>query len=155
MTRKRKVLFICNYNSARSQMAEAFLKRNGEHLFEVESAGMRSGTINPDVIEVMLEIGIDLRNAAALSVFNLSLAGYTYDAIVALCDQRELEGCPRFPGAIRRLSWPFKDPATFQGSRVEVLEQVRQLRNQISQKTKEFVREASQPTFWSTSPGAE
>lgn len=130
-------------------MAEAFLKRYGGHLFEVESAGMRAGTLNPDVVQVMLEIGIDLRTAPTLSVFDLSLAGFFFDVVVALSDQDALRGCPRFPGAIKRMTWDFPDPATFQGNPAEILEQTRILRNQVSIKARKFVEEASQAGYWS------
>lgn len=129
-------------------MAEAFLKKYGDDLFESESAGIRAGTINPDVVQVMLEIGIDLRASALLSALDLALTGHHYDAIIAVCDRESVKGCPQFPGAIVSLSWPFEDPATFPGSPEDVLVRVRRLRDQIRQKVIDFIRQASHPDYW-------
>ena len=145
---KRSILFICNFNSARSQIAEAFLKRYAGHLFHVESAGMKPGTLNPDVVKVMLESSINLNGSATLSVFDLRYAGHQYDAIIELCAERDLAGRPSFPGVVKTLQWRLSDPATFQGTDAERLQQVRELREQIRQKVVAFVHQAQEESFW-------
>ena len=84
---KRKVLFVCIHNSARSQMAEAFLRKHGGDVFETESAGLEPGTLNPNVVAVMKEIGIDLTGKPTQSVFDLFRKGKKYDAVITVCDK--------------------------------------------------------------------
>jgi len=111
------VLFLCVHNSARSQMAEAFLRQFGGGRFEVESAGLEPGTLNPFVVRAMAEVGIDISRNATKSVFDLHAAGKTYDAVVTVCSKEAAERCPIFPGRAERQHWPFDDPSTFAGKR--------------------------------------
>ena len=107
---KIKVLFVCVHNSARSQMAEAYLKRFGGDVFEVESAGLDPGELNPLVVEVMKEDGIDLSGNRTKSVFDLFKQGRMFGYVVAVCDKEAAERCPIFPGVSTRLNLSFADP---------------------------------------------
>ncbi|MDD5668507.1 MAG: arsenate reductase ArsC, partial [Candidatus Omnitrophica bacterium] len=95
---KKKILFICVHNSARSQMAEAFLKQKAGDRFEVESAGLEPGELNPLAIEVMREIGIDISQNKTKNVFDFYRQGKHYDFIITVCDESQAQRCPVFPG---------------------------------------------------------
>lgn len=137
---KKDVLFICVHNSARSQMAEAYLKQLGGDAYHVESAGFEPTGINPLVVEVMKEDGIDLSGKGTQSVFELFKKGRTFQFVITVCSEAEISGkCPVFPGLTHRLSLPFKDPASLQGTREEQLEECRAIRDGIKQKMKDFV----------------
>jgi arsenate reductase (thioredoxin) len=137
MTKKR-VLFICVHNSARSQMAEAWLKKIcGEH-FAAESAGLEPGIINPLVVEVMREVGIDLSGKKTQAVFDDWKTGRMFQYVVAVCADAEAKGCPIFPGITTRLHWPFPDPSQATGTHEEKLEQVRQIRDDIRGKIEQW-----------------
>ena len=135
---KRKVLFICVHNTARSQMAEAYLRHFAGDLFEVESAGLTPGTLNPYVVRVMQEEGFDISRNVPQSVFDLYRAGKTYTTVVTVCSREAEEGCPVFPGPVRRLNWPFPDPGQFTGSDEEILAQTREVRDRIRETVKRF-----------------
>lgn len=148
MTSKHRILFVCIHNSARSQMAEAFLKKYGGDTFEVESAGLEPGTLNPNVVEVMKEVGIDLTGKPTQAVFDLFSKGQPYNAVITVCDKGAAERCPIFPGIVRRIAWSFKDPSSFTGSREEIMKQTREVRDEIERQIKTFIQEASQMTYW-------
>ena len=136
-----RVLFVCIHNSARSQMAEAFLNRIGGARFRAESAGFEPGTLNPLVVEVMKESGIDISGNATKSVFDLYKQRRIYEYVVTVCDESNSERCPIFPGLVRqRMNWSFPDPSAFQGTREEKLEKSRQVRDQIKARMEQFVR---------------
>lgn len=137
---KRRVLFVCIHNSARSQMAEAFLNRLGGQAFIAESAGLEPTEINPLVIEAMREIAIDISGATVRSVFELFKSGNAYSYVITVCDEAS-QRCPLFPGRARRIGWSFEDPAKFEGSYEERLEETRKLRDVIRAKVEEFIRE--------------
>jgi arsenate reductase len=143
-----KILFVCIHNSARSQMAEAFLKKYGGEHFQVESAGLEPGAINPNVVTVMREVGIDLSQKGTQAVFDLFRRGRMYNAVVTVCDEVSAERCPIFPGRVKRLNWSFKDPSAFTGTREEVLRQTREVRDEIESKIKAFAREADTIQYW-------
>mgnify|MGYP006299524291 CR=1 FL=1 len=136
---KRKVLFICVHNTARSQMAEAYLRQFGGDLFVVESAGLTPGTLNPYVVEAMKQDGIDISNKVPQSVFDLYKAGRTYTYVITVCSREAEEGCPVFPGPVRRLSWPFPDPSRFEGTEEEILRQTIEVRNVIKEEVRQFI----------------
>src|SRR3989338_9622164 len=96
---KKKVLFVCVHNSARSQIAEAFLKQMAGDKFEAESAGLEPGNLNPVVVEVMKEVGIDISQNKTKSVFDFYKQGRQYDYVVTVCDESQSGACPMFPGA--------------------------------------------------------
>ena len=134
-----KVLFLCVHNSARSQMAEAFLKKYGSPRFEAESAGLEPGKLNPFVVRSMAEIGFDISKNPTKSVFDLYKAGQRYDAVVTVCSKEAAERCPIFPGPHEKLHWPFADPSAFTGSDREIMNQVREVRDQIESAVKELI----------------
>ena len=128
---KISVLFICQHNSGRSQIAEAYLRKfAGEH-FSVESAGLQPAEkVNPLVVAVMKEEGIDLSEKKPQSVFELFKAGKIYSHVITVCHDSENQ-CPIFPGITQRWHWPFPDPAKVQGTDAEKLDQVRAIREDI------------------------
>src|SRR6478736_282779 len=103
-----KVLFVCIHNSARSQMAEAFLNKYGKDYFIAESAGLEPGKMNPNVVKVMQENGIDLSQKGTQGVFELFKKGTQYDAVVTVGDEASAEQCPVFPGKGKRIAWSFE-----------------------------------------------
>ena len=136
-----RVLFLCVHNSARSQMAEAFLAQLGKERFEPESAGLEPGKLNPVVVEVMKELGIDISGNATKSVFDLVRSGKSYEYVVTVCDESNAQRCPVFPGMTKRLHWGFPDPSSFQGTSEEKLQKTRAVRDQIKAKVAEFAGE--------------
>lgn len=145
---KHKILFVCIHNSARSQMAEAFLKKYGSEHFEAESAGLEPGKLNPNVVEVMKEIGIDISDNGTQSVFDLFRKGKLYNAVVTVCDEAGAERCPIFPGRVKRIAWSFADPSSFTGSREEILKKTAEVRDEIKEKVIGFVKEAEELMYW-------
>jgi arsenate reductase len=133
------VLFLCVHNSARSQMAEAYLRKFGQDRFAVESAGLEPGTLNPNVVKALQEDGIDISAHGTQSVFDLYKAGRNYRYVITVCSREAAERCPIFPGRTERLHWPFPDPSTFRGTEDEVMAQVRVVRDAIREKVKDFV----------------
>ena len=95
---KEKVLFICVHNTARSQMAEEYLRKLASDRFEVESAGLEPGTINPLVVEVLKEEGIDITGKKTNSVFEFYKEGRRYHYVITVCSKEASERCPIFPG---------------------------------------------------------
>lgn len=95
MVVKRKVLFVCIHNSARSQMAEAFLNGLGGELFEAQSAGFEPGKMNPLVVEAMAEIGYDLSKNETNSVFEFFKDGKRFNYVVTVCDEGAAQRCPK------------------------------------------------------------
>lgn len=143
--KKIRVLFICTHNSARSQMAEALLKKIAGDRFEAVSAGIEPGDINPLAIEVMREIGIDISGKSRQNVFSVYKTGEMFSYVIAVCDQATSERCPIFPGVTRRLDWSFPDPSTFAGSEEEKLAKTRAVRDLIESKIKSFVESTYLP----------
>jgi len=139
MNRKLKVLFVCVHNSARSQMAEAFLKELGGDRFEVMSAGIEPGTLNPYVIEVMNEIGIDISGNKVNDVFEFFKRGLLFSYAITVCDEASSERCPIFPGHTARIHWSFPDPSAVEGSHEEKLQGIRKIRDEIEAKVKNWI----------------
>ena len=139
--KKEKVLFVCIHNSARSQMAEAFLNSLGGAFFEAESAGLEAGVLNPLVVEVMKEIGIDISGNKTDSVFDFYKQGRLYSYVVTVCDESSAESCPIFPGITKRIHWSFQDPSAFKGTPEEKLTQTRNVREVVKKKIEEFILE--------------
>jgi len=137
---KQKVLFVCVHNSARSQMAEAWLNHLCGDLFEAESAGLEPGTLNPLAIEVMKELGIDISHKKPRSVFDLVKTGRLFSYVVTVCDEASAERCPVFVVVTKRLHWSFPDPATVTGTTEEKLEKVRKIRDEIKSSVEAWCR---------------
>src|SRR5271156_3809958 len=123
---KKKVLFVCIHNSARSQMAEAFLNQICGEFFEAHSAGIEPGKLNPLVVEAMQEIGIDISGNKTKAVFDFIKSGRIFSYVITVCDETSAERCPIFPGVTKRLHWGFPDPSSFQGSVEEKLAKTRE-----------------------------
>jgi arsenate reductase (thioredoxin) len=138
---KRKVMFICIHNSARSQMAEALLKQRCGDQFEAYSAGLEPGKLNPIVVEAMQEIGIDISGNQTKSVSDMMKSGGTFSYVITVCDETSAERCPIFPGVTTRLHWSFPDPSAFSGTHVEKLAKVRVVRDSIKAKVEEWCEE--------------
>ena len=125
----KTALFICMHNSARSQMAEAFLNKLCGDRYKAKSAGITPTQINPYVIKAMAEIGIDLSTHRSKSI--LKFQGKTFDYVVTVCDAAR-EACPFFPGE-RELHKSFPDPSAFTGTGDEILRKVRVVRDEIKE----------------------
>jgi arsenate reductase len=138
---KKKVLFVCIHNSARSQMAEAFLNQICGDTFEAQSAGIEPGKLNPTVVEAMREIGIDISGNKTKAAFNFVKSGEHFAYVIAVCDETSAERCPIFPGVTKRLHWGFPDPSSFQGSSEEKLARTRQVRDTIKAKIEQWCAE--------------
>ena len=138
---KPSVLFVCVHNSARSQMAEAFLNALCPNDFAAESAGLEAGTLNPLAVAAMLESGVDISGNGTKSAFDLFKAGRLYSYVITVCDETSAERCPIFPGQTRRLHWGFPDPAAFEGSMQERLVMTRLVRDQILAKVEALCSE--------------
>jgi len=135
---KERVLFVCEHNSARSQMAEAWANHLFGEWLEAESAGLAAGKLNPLVVRVMQEVGIDISHKGTQSAFDLVKAGRLYSYVVTLCDEAEAERCPFFPGITQRLHWGFPAPSQLKGSEEEKLAEIRKIRDSIRQKIEEW-----------------
>jgi len=137
---KTKVLFICVHNSARSQMAEAFLNHLAGDKFEAESAGLEPGTLNPVVVDVMKEIGFDISKNKTKDVFEFFKQGKMFRYVITVCDETAAERCPIFPGVAERIHWSFPDPSALKGTYEEKLEGTRKIRDQIKKKIENWVK---------------
>jgi len=138
---KKKVLFICVHNSARSQMAAALLNEVCGEFLEPESAGLEPGTLNPLAIEALQEIGIDISDNETQSVFDVFKSGQLFAFAITVCSESESKGCPIFAGVTKRLHWPFADPSQFTGTHAEKLAKTRELLEEIRAKIEEFCEE--------------
>ena len=128
---KQEVLFVCVHNSARSQMAEAFVNKICPTDFAAQSAGLEPGALNPLAVAVMREVGIDISANTTKSAFDLFKAGKLFSYVITVCDETSAERCPVFPGHARRVHWSFPDPAALHGSFEERLTMARDIRDQI------------------------
>src|ERR1700691_1813771 len=129
-TGKKKVLFVCIHNSARSQMAEAFLEQVGSASFEAESAGLEPGNLNAIVVDAMREVGVDISKNATKSVASMIERGPYFDYVITVCDETSAERCPAFPGVPHRLHWGFPDPSALAGTPAEKLAGTRAIRDE-------------------------
>jgi arsenate reductase len=126
---KRRVLFLCTHNSARSQMAEGLLRDLGGHRFEPFSAGTEATHVRPLAIRAMAELGIDISSQESKTLERY--LNEPFDAVITVCDQAN-EACPVFFGARERLHWSFPDPSKAAGTQEQQLEVYRQVRDAIS-----------------------
>jgi arsenate reductase (thioredoxin) len=137
MTRLR-VLFLCTHNSARSQMAEGFLRARGANAYEAFSAGSEATSVRPEAIQVMAEIGIDISGQESKRLDGFF--GQPFDVAVTVCDFNACESCPVFLGARQTLRWDLEDPSAAQGSAEERLAVFRRVRDAIDAHINEFLR---------------
>jgi len=138
---KTRILAICIHNSARSQMTEEYLRYFGGDFIEAESAGINPGTINPFVIELLKEDGIDISNKKTQSAASLYESGRTFDYVIAVCDPEAAEACPVFPSEKKRFHWPFPDPSKALGTHEEKLAYIRPIRDRIKESVEKFVED--------------
>ena len=131
-----RVIVVCTGNSARSQMAEALLRRDGGDAFEVVSAGVDPRGVNPLTVRVLDEVGIDISGARSKSV--TEFLGQSFDYVITVCD-RARESCPVFPGGGTTLHWGFDDPAEAEGSEAERLAVFRRVLAEISGRIRAFI----------------
>jgi len=122
-------------------MAETFLNILGGHQFVAESAGFEPQPLNPLVVEVMKEDGLDISKNRPKSVFDFFKEGKLFDYVITVCDKQVEEKCPVFPGITKRLSWNFLDPASFGGSEQERFSKARELREAIKDRIIDWLHE--------------
>lgn len=140
-SKKVRVLFLCSQNSARSQMAEAFLRKYGGERFEAHSAGLEPAPIHPYTHQVMAEVGIDLLGDGhrAKSLIDEYFDKQVYlGYLITVCSNAEAK-CPIYPWGGVREYWGFDDPAAFVGTPEEQLAKFREVRDQIAARVKAFV----------------
>jgi len=135
---RQKVLFLCNNNSCRSQIAEGFLRSLAPESFEAFSAGSEPTHVHPMAMKVMSEVGIDIsgQRSKSISVFD----GREFDFVITVCKE---DACPVFTGnAGERLAWSFEDPAAAAGTDEEVLGVFRRVRDEIEESIRRFITES-------------
>ncbi len=137
MTEKRKkILFLCTGNSCRSQMAEGLMRNYFKDRFDVCSAGVNPSEVNPNAVNVMKEIGINIskHNSKSVELF----LNEKFDFLITVCDNAK-ELCPVFSGEIaNRIHWDFEDPAAFVGKQEEKTEKFREVRDLIKVRIFEY-----------------
>lgn len=138
---KTRVLFLCIHNSARSQIAEAYMKHYGGDNFHVESAGLEAGSLNPLAVKVMQEDGIDISENSTNDVFDFFREGRKYDYVITVCDEANAARCPVFPGVHKKIGWSFTDPSSLSGTVEEKLTETRKVRDQIKEAVTGFLQQ--------------
>ena len=121
-------------------MAEAFLNQLGADRFLAESAGLEPGELNPVVVEVMQEVGLDLSGNGCDSIDDFLPRAGEFSYVITVCDETAAERCPTFPGKVKRLHWGFSDPSAFEGSFEGRLEQTRKVRDEIKARVAGFLK---------------
>jgi arsenate reductase len=141
---RQRVLFLCTGNSARSQIAEAFLRKYAGDTFEAHSAGLEPKGVNPLTIKVMDEVGIDVSNQISKGI-ETYLGKVHFQYLITVCDDAD-KNCPTmWPGVNTRMHWSFEDPARFEGTQEERLAKFREVRDLIEKRVKEWVAEQHIP----------
>ena len=133
---KTRVLFLCTSNSCRSQMAEGFLRHMAGDHFEVTSAGTSPTELNPDAVQVMHEVGIDISGQKTKDSAEFFRERFQY--VITVCKKAK-ERCPIFPGAIWRFDWDIEDPAAAEGDEAERLAVFRRVRDEIEAHVRELI----------------
>ena len=135
---RQRVLFLCTGNSARSQMAKAFLRKYAGDIFDAHSAGLNPKGVNPLTLQVMNEVGIHISHQRSKGIeFYRGKTLFQY--LITVCDDAD-ENCPAvWPGVDTRMHWSFEDPAKFEGTDVERLAKFREVRNLIENKIRGWV----------------
>ena len=143
---KIKVLFLCIHKSARSQMAEAYLKKIGGDTYFAESAGLEAGKLNPFAVEAMKADGIDISGNTTKDVFEFHKEGRTYNYVVTVCDEASASQCPIFPGVHKKINWSFPDPSQFAGGHEDKLASTIEVRNTIKKAVLSFIDDVNSKT---------
>jgi arsenate reductase len=134
---KKRVLFLCTGNSARSQMAEGFLRHLAGEKFDVFSAGVNPTQVNPLAIKVMAEAGVDISKHKSKSA--MEFIGQKFDYVITVCDNAK-QTCPVFPGKYEKIHWSLEDPAEVQGSEEERIITFRRIRDKIEHNIKDWIK---------------
>jgi len=119
------------------------MNRYGATLFLAESAGLEPGKLNPYVVRVLAEDGIDITGKETRNVSELLVQKRIFDIVVTVCSKDADERCPIFPGKVERHHWPFDDPSKFTGTDEGILSQTRIVRDAIKKKILEFIQESA------------
>src|ERR1051325_7279083 len=133
---KRRVLFLCTHNSARSQMAEGLLRATAGDRFEVESAGTEATHVRPLAARALAELGIDVGGHTSKTLDRF--LHEPWDFVITVCDNAN-ESCPVFPGAATRVHWSFPDPSRATGTDAEQLAVYREVRDAIRMRLEEWL----------------
>jgi len=134
----QRVLFLCAHNAARSQMAEALLRKHAGARFDVVSAGLEPTAIHPLTIRVLNEVDVDLSKGRAKGLDGL-LGKETFNFAIIVCERTQ-KNCPHiYPFALQRLDWPFEDPAEAEGTEEERLQKFRDVRDQIEARILDWI----------------
>ena len=142
-----RVLFVCIHNSARSQMAEAFLKQLGGNHYEAESAGLDPGSLNPLAVEVMDEVAIDISRNKTKDALEFIRQSRMFHYVITVCNETAAERCPVFPGVAKRIHWSFEDPSSFTGTWDQKLAQTRIVRDKIKSAIEKFMVEEKEGKY--------
>jgi arsenate reductase len=134
---KQRVLFLCTHNSARSQMAEGFLRSLAGECFEVASAGTHATRVHPLAIRAMTDVGIDISRHTSKIVDEF--VQQPWDYVITVCDAAN-EACPVFPKKSSRLHWSFEDPSKAGGSDAQRLDVFRRVRDEIRNRVTDWIR---------------
>lgn len=137
---KKKVVFICIHNSGRSQIAQAYLKKYAGDRFQVESAGIEAGILNPLVVLSMEEVGVKMDGHFAKKADSFLAQENSFDYVITVCDETNAERCPVFPGKHTRIHWNFPDPSALSGTVEEKLKGIRTIRDSIENKILEWIK---------------
>ena len=132
----KKILVLCTGNSCRSQMAEGYLKHFAGNKAEVFSAGMETHGVNPKAVEVMKEDGIDISHHTSKNVSRFH--NISFDYVITVCDNAK-ERCPVFPSTAKKFHHNFPDPAKAMGTKDEIMQQFRTVRDLIKQYCAAFI----------------
>lgn len=136
MNQKKRVIFVCTHNSARSQMAEGLLRHLAGDRYEVHSAGTQSTRVNPLAIKAMAEKGIDISQHTSDHIDKYM--GVEFDYVITVCDNAK-ESCPYFPTNKTKWHWSFEDPSTATGTEEEKLARFREIREQIEKRLQTLI----------------
>ncbi len=132
----KRILVLCTGNSCRSQIAEGYLKHYAKGKAEVYSAGIETHGVNPGAIAVMKEDGIDISNNTSNNIDEYR--NIDFDYVITVCDNAK-EQCPVFPSTAKMFHQNFPDPAKATGTEDEIMQQFRNVRDEIKKFSKEFV----------------
>lgn len=129
--KRSTVLFVCIHNSARSQMAQAWLRHLAPDQYEAESAGLEPGKMNPFAVQAMTFADVDMTGQYPKGIDEIVASGRSFDYVVAVCDKEAAERCPIVPGSGKKLHWNFPDPSAVVGSDEEKLARACEVRDLI------------------------
>lgn len=135
---KKKILVLCTGNSCRSQLAEGYLRHFAGERAEVFSAGIETHGLNPRAVATMKEDGIDISDHTSNHVGEYS--NIRFDFVITVCDHAN-ESCPVFPSTAQKFHHNFRDPAKAGGSEEEIMNQFREVRNEIKAYCYSFLEE--------------